>query len=96
MEDMDHTDVQSILKLRVPVIVQLGKRSMTLREVMNLSPGSLIELPRTVEEPLDLLVNNKPIGEGEAVKVGENFGLKVKQVGEPAERVKAMGPAETR
>jgi flagellar motor switch protein FliN/FliY len=92
---MDHADVQSILKLRVPVIVQLGQRSMTLREVMNLSPGSLIELPRDVDESLDLLVNNKAIGDGEAVKVGENFGLKVKQVGEPSERVKAMGPGQT-
>lgn len=95
MKGMDHADVQSILKLRVPVIVQLGERSMTLGEVMNLSPGSLLELSRAVDEPLDLLVNNKPIGEGEAVKVGENFGLKVKRVGEPAERVKAMGPEET-
>ena len=92
---MGTPDVQSIMRLRVPVIVHLGARTMTLREVMNLSPGSLIELPRTVEEPLDLLINNKRIGDGAAVKVGENFGLKVNHVGEPAERVKAMGPGQT-
>lgn len=89
---MERTDVKAIMKLRVPVIVRLGSRKMSLREVMNFSPGSLIELPREVGQPLDLMVNNKIIGDGEAVKVGENFGLRVKQVGDAAVRVRALGP----
>jgi flagellar motor switch protein FliN/FliY len=85
-------DVQSILKLRVPVIVRLSHRRMGLGEVMGWGPGALIELPKQADEPLDLMVNNKFIGQGTAVKIGENFGLRVTSVRDPAARVRAMGP----
>jgi len=89
---MPTRDVQAILKLRVPVIVRLAHRQMSLSEVMNLGPGALLELPKPHDEPLDLVVNNKLIGHGTAVKVGEHFGLKVSVVGNATERIRAMGP----
>ena len=70
----------AILSLEVPVIVQIGERSMTMQDVLRLVPGSIIELPKRVEEPVDLLVDAKQIGTGEVVKVGENFGVRVKSV----------------
>ncbi len=88
----DAKDVQSILKLRLPVIVRIGDRRMSLGEVMDLAPGAMLELPRPADEPLDLMVNNKLIGRGSAVKVGENFGLKVQMIGDAAERIRALGP----
>jgi flagellar motor switch protein FliN/FliY len=91
---MTAADVQSILRLRVPVIVRLGHRQLSVSEVMNLAPGSMIELPQPADEPLDLMVNNKLIGQGAAVKIGENFGLKVSAVGDAAERIKALGPED--
>ena len=84
-------DIQSILKLRVPVIVRLGHKRMTLEDILMLGPGAIIEMPQSAEQPLDLMVNNMPIGEGEAVKVGENFGLRIQAVGTPEQRVAAMG-----
>jgi flagellar motor switch protein FliN/FliY len=79
-------EIEAILKLEVPVIVRLGERSMTLREVMAMVPGSIIEIPKLADDELDLMINNERIGIGTAVKVGENFGLRLTAVG-PAERI---------
>lgn len=57
---------------------------MTVGQVMRLAPGTIIELPKSAEERLDLLVNNKVIGRGDAVKVGENFGLEITMMGTDA------------
>jgi flagellar motor switch protein FliN/FliY len=87
------TDLSSALRLEVPVIVRLGERTLTLGEVIGLAPGAIIELPKTAEAELDLLVNNKQIGTGTAVKVGENFGLRISYIGDVRERIEAMGAA---
>jgi flagellar motor switch protein FliN/FliY len=86
-------DVQSILQLRVPVIVRLGHRRMALDDILALGPGAIIELPKHFDTPLDLMVNNKVIGQGAAVKVGENFGLRVSTIGQPADRIQALASA---
>ncbi|MCL4210380.1 MAG: FliM/FliN family flagellar motor switch protein [Phycisphaeraceae bacterium] len=83
--------LNAILRLEVPVIVRIAERSMGLSDVLNLVPGSIIEMNKSVEEDLDLLVNNKVIGRGVAVKVGENFGLKVTRLGTQQQRVDALG-----
>ena len=89
------SEVESILKLTVPVIVQLGRRSLPLDDVLSLGPGTIIELTKHHEEELDLLANNKPIGTGTAVKVGENFGLRINRVGGMRQRIQALGIAGT-
>ena len=73
--------VRRIMQMRVPVIVQLAERVLPLRDVMKLAPGSIVEFDRTVDAELDLLVNNRHIGRGEAIKVGEHFGLRVTDIG---------------
>ena len=55
------------------MIVKLAERKLLLSEVMRLGVGAIIEFIKSSEEPLHLLINNKPIAVGEAVKVGENF-----------------------
>lgn len=88
------TDLDVIRKLEVPIIVQLGRKAMSLAEVMAFTPGAIIELPKRAEDELELMVNNRPIGTGVAVKVGENFGLQIEFVGDVRTRIEAMG--ETR
>ncbi len=83
--------LEAILKLEVPIIVRLGERSMSLSEVMALLPGSIIELKKSSESELDLMVNNKVIGCGGAMKVGENFGLRITYIGNLKDRIMAMG-----
>lgn len=86
-------DLNAIMKLEVPVIVRIAERTMPLGEVKNLAPGAIIELPKTADEELEILINNKPIGAGVAVKVGENFGLRVTFVGDVKQRIAALGQA---
>jgi len=86
-------DYSSILKLEVPVIVQIGRRPMNVADVMRLSHGSIVELQKRSDEDLEILVNNHVIGHGEVVKVGENFGIRVRRTGKVQERVDALGPA---
>ena len=83
-------NVDAILALEVPLIVQIGERSTTLGEILNLAPGSILELSKTADRDLDLLINNKPIGQGRAMKVGENFGVRVTDIGRVTERVDAI------
>lgn len=86
-------NLEHILRLEVPVVVRLGERELPLGEVMRFVPGSIVELPKSAESELDLLVNNRVIAKGSAVKVGENFGLRISTIGTTAQRVEALGPA---
>jgi flagellar motor switch protein FliN/FliY len=85
------SDLKAILGLEVPLIVLLGERHMKLREITSLIPGAIIELPKLADEELEVLVNNKPVGTGLPVKVGENFGVKISYIGDLRERIRALG-----
>ncbi len=85
------SDLGAIMSLEVPLIVVLGERRLRLSEVVALVPGAIIELPKGAEEELELLVNNKAIGTGVAVKVGENFGIRITYVGNLKLRIAALG-----
>jgi flagellar motor switch protein FliN/FliY len=84
------TELSRILRLEVPIIVKLAERKLNLSEVMRLGTGAIIEFIKSSEQPLELLVNNKVIGVGEAVKVGENFGLRITQIGDVKQIVAAL------
>jgi flagellar motor switch protein FliN/FliY len=86
-------DLERILTLRVPVIVQLAQRRMPISVVRDLSVGAIIEFEKSVDDALDLLVNNRRIGLGRCVKVGENFGLLISHICDAAQRIRSMGPA---
>ena len=63
---------------------------MPLDDVLALGPGAIFELQKGADDELDLLVNNKPIGRGVAVKVGENFGIRITDIVTKRERAEAM------
>ena len=69
-----------IRDLEVPLIVQIASRSMLVKDVVGLEPGSIIEFPRSADQDLEILVNNKSVGLGSAVKVGENFGIRINAI----------------
>lgn len=85
--------IDRIKQIEVAIIVRLGSRQMKLRDVLSIIPGSILELPKSADEELDLLVANKAIGSGDAVKVGENFGIRIQHIGDLRERIEAMGPS---
>lgn len=65
------------LRLKVPVIVELATRRLPVAAIRRFSIGSVVEFERSVHQPLSLLVNNQPVADGKAVKVGEHFGLRI-------------------
>jgi flagellar motor switch protein FliN len=84
-------ELQRILRLEVPVIVKLAERKLSLADILQLDAGAIIRFSKSSDEPLELLINNKRIGVGEAVKVGENFGLRITQVGDVKSVIQSMG-----
>lgn len=84
------TDIKTILKLEVPVLVMVGECRMHLDDVLSLGPGAIMELERPADSDLILMINNKPIGAGQAVKVGENFGLKISHIESTQDRLTAL------
>ena len=85
------SDLASILRLDVPVIVQVCATDMTVEDVLAMTPGSIVELPKLADEEMEIMVNNKQIGTGRTVKVGGNFGVRVTWIGEVRDRIEAMG-----
>jgi flagellar motor switch/type III secretory pathway protein FliN len=65
-------ELRRILHLEVPVIVKLAERKLSFAEVLRLGAGAIIEFSKSSDEPLELMINNKSIGFGDAVKVGES------------------------
>ncbi|MBM4107307.1 MAG: FliM/FliN family flagellar motor switch protein [Phycisphaerae bacterium] len=90
MSERQASTMPSVMRLHVPVIVQLASRSMRVGEVLRLAPGTIVELPKSADTELELFVNNRPIGCGRAVKVGEKFGIRLSFLGDVAERLKAV------
>ncbi len=83
--------IDRILKLEVPVRVRLANRPMLVSEIMNLGPGTILEFDRTVDQELDLMISNRQIGYGVAVKVNEHFGLRITYIGDVKERINSLG-----
>jgi flagellar motor switch protein FliN/FliY len=84
-------DIQHVMKMEVPVRVRVAVRTMHLAEVITWTPGAIIDLEKDVTDDLEIVVNNKPIGLGSAVKIGENFGIQISYVGDLKSRIKALG-----
>lgn len=85
------TDLQTILKLKVPLIVTVGSQRVSVETVLGLGPGSIMELGKPADEKLEILINNKQVGTGEAVKVYENFGVRITNIQPTHQIVEAMG-----
>lgn len=86
-------ELRRILRMRVPVLVNLAERDVSLHSVLRWTPGSIIEFDKPADSDLQLVIANKPIGSGHAVKVGENFGLRVTVIDDVTDRILAMGEA---
>ena len=71
---------RSLLRIRVPVVVTLAEKRQPLGRIVELGPGSIIHFDKSCEEMLDLDVGGRPIATGEAVKVGDKFGLRINSI----------------
>ncbi len=83
-------NIDLILDVPLEVSVVLGKTKKTIKEILNLGTGSLIELDKLAEEPVEILVNGKKVAYGEVVVVDENFGVRITSIVSNLERVKSL------
>lgn len=81
---------RSLLRVRLPVVVTLAEKRQPLGRIVELGPGSIIQFDKSCEEMLDLDVGHQRIAAGEAVKVGDKFGLRITSICLPEERFVAL------
>lgn len=80
------TGLDLLHDVEMEVTAELGRTRMTVRELLSLSPGAIIELDRAAGSPADLLVNGRLIASGEVVIIDENFGLRITDIVVPGDR----------
>lgn len=85
-----HRNIDLILDVPLDVSVVLGRTKKSIKDILNLSTGSLIELDKLAEEPVEILVNGKKIAYGEVVVVDENFGVRITSIVSGVERIKSL------
>ena len=92
-EDMDPGDspnLDVILDIPVTISMEVGNTEITIRNLLQLNQGSVVELDRLAGEPLDVKVNGTLIAHGEVVVVNEKFGIRLTDVISPSERIKKL------
>lgn len=79
-----------ILDIELTAIARLGRVEMSISEILDFGPGSIIEVGRLVDEPVELIVNNKLIARGDVVVVDEKFGLRITEIISQEERIESL------
>ena len=79
-----------LLDVQVPISVRFGKRQMMLEDIMELGQGSVIELDRSADDPVELLVNDKLLARGEVVVADGHYAIRITQVESPVERIRSL------
>src|SRR5207302_910728 len=81
----------ALAAVELEVAAELGRTRLAIRELLQLGPGSVVELQKLAGETLDVLINGKPIARGEAVMVNDKFGVRLTDVISPSERIAGLG-----
>ena len=87
----NNPELDIILDVPVTISMEVGSTSITIRNLLQLNQGSVIELDRLAGEPLNVLVNGTLIAHGEVVVVNEKFGIRMTDVISPSERIRKLG-----
>ena len=74
----------------VNLTVEVGRTEITIRDLLRLNEGSVVELDRLAGDPLDIMVNNTKIAKGEVVMVGERFGVRFGEIVDPEKRMESI------
>ncbi len=85
--EQGESNLDRILDIPLMISAQLGSAKMLIKELLQLGPGSVVELDKLAGEPLEVLVNEKLVARGEVVMVNEKFGIRLTDVVSQAERV---------
>jgi flagellar motor switch protein FliN/FliY len=83
-------NIEMLLDVDLDVTIELGRSTLSIKRILELAPGSIVELDRMAGEPVDLRVNNKVVAKGEVVVIDENFGIRILSLISPEERIKSL------
>lgn len=86
----DQGNLAALLDIDLPLVVRFARTELTLRALTMLGPGSMVDMGRSPDDPVQLLVGSQVIAEGEVVVVGGNYGVRITSLVSPAERLRAM------
>ncbi len=78
--------IRSLLKIQVTLAVKLAQKRLSLGQILELAPGSMVQFDHRYDEPVRLMIGDHAIAEGEVVKVGDRFGIRLSSIVLPAER----------
>lgn len=84
------SNLDLIMNISLVATARLGRVEMPLRDILNLGPGSIVEIGHMVDEPIELLVNDKVIARGEVVLVDEKFGLRITEIMGTRDRIESL------
>lgn len=87
LNESESQNLDMLLDIPLQVTVELGRTKRSVKEILEMSSGSIIELDKLAGEPVDILVNNRLIANGEVVVIDENFGVRITDVLSPKERI---------
>jgi flagellar motor switch protein FliN len=90
LSQAEDTNLNLLLDIPLKVTVELGRTHKVIKDILELSQGSIIELDKLAGEPVDILVNNKLIAKGEVVVIDENFGVRVTDIVNQWERIQKL------
>jgi flagellar motor switch protein FliN/FliY len=90
VKNESNQDIEFILDIPVLLTVELGRTKIVIKNLLQLTQGSVIELNGMAGEPMDVLVNGCLIAQGEVVVVNEKFGIRLTDITSPAERIKKL------
>ncbi len=77
-------DLRLLSDIELELCVEIGRARLPLRQLLALTPGSVVELDRALGEPVDVLVNGKLIGRGQIVTIGNEFGVRLSEIVDPS------------
>ncbi len=86
----DEANLDVILDIPVTISMEIGRTRISIRNLLQLNQGSVVELDRLAGEPMDVLVNGTLVAHGEVVVVNEKFGIRLTDVISPSDRVKKL------
>jgi len=89
----EQAGIDLLLDVNLPITVELGRTEIEVKEILAFGPGSIIELDKLANEPVDLLVNGVLVARGEVVVVDDNFGIRLTALVSPEERIRMLGRA---
>jgi flagellar motor switch protein FliN len=90
LEGQRDVNLEVILDVPVTLSMEVGRTRIPIRNLLQLNQGSVVELDRAADEPLDVFVNGTLIAHGEVVVVNEKFGIRLTDVISPAERIRKL------